>query len=586
HASPTSSGGSVTLLPNDSNSSGGRVTGGTITAEITVGDAFAGGVSNVTTNVVQARLGYTGQLYDAQSMVLSAQPGDTVGAGETLQLLATITLDDDTTLETSALNWVAEDGPIAMIGVDGLLTAGFPNTSSSATARGTFDLLTETFPFTITPQPVDPFSFTFSELGGTGPYRVLFGDSPTSLTATNTSDASFNPGDLTYGETYFWQVFDSTNTNLTPGGDGPVRLVAGLELELLQVGDANNPADASTGFGAVSNSYWMGEVEITNRQYAAFLNAVAGTDPNALFDSQMQSSPIGGIDRFGTAGNYTYAPKTDMAEKPVNFVSFWSVCRYCNWLHNGLPNGEQTAATTEDGAYDLTDAGNLVANSVVREADAKYYIPDQDEWDKAAYYDPRTAAQNGPPGDDFYWLYPTASDTAPVEATADASGNIDNDTDPIANYNSSADWNGEDGNVTSVGSGGIGNTSFYGFADMAGNIRELLESIDGSNRVLRGGDYESDAASLAATALLASRVISPTGKDAMTGFRVAALQVPIATPPPVAVADPNAPLRLSLSNKIKKLTTKAKKLKKSGKREKAKKLAKKIKLLKKRLARL
>lgn len=577
----------ASLLPAESGAGGGRVTGGAISADISIGDAVVGGVSNVTPSGVQAKGGYTGQLYDGVSLALAAAPASNVTAGESMQLSATVTLDDDTLLETTSLTWEAEDGPIAGIDNNGLLSAGYPNAASPASARGTFDLLSETLAFTIDPLAEDPYTFEFSELGGTAPYQVLFGESPTSLTTTNTSDASFNPGNLTYGQIYYWQVFDSANMNLTPGGAGPVRLIAGLDLELLQVGDANNPDD-TTGFGSVSSPYWMGEVEISNRQYADFLNAVAGSDPNALFDPQMQSNARGGIARYGTSGNYTYAPKTDMAEKPVNFVTFWSVCRYCNWLHNGLPNGDQTPLTTEDGSYDLTDPAALSANTVVRKSGAKYYVPDQDEWDKAAFYDPRTTAESGPPGDDFYWLYPTISDTPPTQATADASGNIDNDTDPIANFNLSADWNGQNGNVTTVGSGGIGSTSYYGFADMAGNVREILESIGGSNRLVRGGDYTSLAASLTSTDSAANRLFSPTAADSATGFRVAALETPTVTPPPPAAlpAPVNTALKASYENKLKKLKKKLMKAKKSGNSAKAKKFKTQFKALKKKIASL
>lgn len=575
-------GGTIVLLPAEPGAGGGRVAGGNIVGDISFGDAIEGGVSQLSGGGVQAKSSYTGQLYDAVSLALNASPDPTVGAGESVQLTAAVTMDDGTVLETSSLNWRAESGPIAGIDGNGLLTAGYPNTSSAAVARGTFDLLSETLDFTIEPQPVDPYTFDFSELGGSGPYRVLFGESPLALSATNTSEVSFNPGDLAFGRTYYWQVFDASNTNLTPGGAGPVRLIAGLDLELLQVGDANNPADPSTGSGSVNRAYWMGEFEITNRQYAAFLNAVAATDSQGLFAAEMQSHPVGGINRYGSAGNYTYAPKVQMGEKPVNFISFWSVCRYCNWLHNGLPTGGQTAQTTEDGAYDLTNPAALSANSVVREPDARYYVPIQDEWDKAAYYDPRTAAQNGPPGDDRYWLYPTASDTAPTEATADANGNIDNDTDPIGNYHFSADWNGQDGNVTTVGSGGVGGTSYYGFADMAGNVRELLETIDGANRLVRGGDYTSVASALAATDPAANRSRPAAAVEAVTGFRVAALD--IVYQPPVDRA--KLALIASLNRKIKSLTVQLKKAKKSRNKNKVKEITQQIKAFRKRLAAL
>ncbi len=47
---------------------------------------------------------------------------------------------------------------------------------------------------------------------------------------------------------------------------------------------------------------------------------------------------------------------------------------------------------------------------------ANFFIPSEDEWYKAAYYQP--ADQGG--DTDNYWLYPTASNTEPTIATANA----------------------------------------------------------------------------------------------------------------------------------------------------------------------
>jgi hypothetical protein len=54
-------------------------------------------------------------------------------------------------------------------------------------------------------------------------------------------------------------------------------------IDTVFVGDAGN-ADDSTGFGGVSYGYHIGTYEVTNSQYAAFLNAVAtGWDEHRLY---------------------------------------------------------------------------------------------------------------------------------------------------------------------------------------------------------------------------------------------------------------------------------------------------------------
>ena len=166
------------------------------------------------------------------------------------------------------------------------------------------------------------------------------------------------------------------------------------------------------------------------------------------------------------------------------------------------------------------NAGNPAsANDAGRLPGAKYFLPSEDEWYKAAYYDPRSEANSGPRGDDNYWLFPTQSDDTPTLATADATGNINNDTANIMNVDG-ASWNGQSDNVTTVGSGGPGSASHYGAFDMGGNAQELIESIvSGTERARRGGAYRlgySDAWS--------SRRKSgepATQSVGITGFRVA-----------------------------------------------------------------
>lgn len=121
-----------------------------------------------------------------------------------------------------------------------------------------------------------------------------------------------------------------------------------ITIDTVQVGDAGNAND-STGFGAVSYDYQIGTHEVTNGQYASFLNSVAATDTHDLYHTQMGSAARGGISRSGTSGSHAYSTKTGMADKPVSFVSFWDAARFANWLTNGQPTGPQGFGTTQRG---------------------------------------------------------------------------------------------------------------------------------------------------------------------------------------------------------------------------------------------
>jgi formylglycine-generating enzyme required for sulfatase activity len=171
------------------------------------------------------------------------------------------------------------------------------------------------------------------------------------------------------------------------------------------VGDSGNSAD-TTGFGAVSYEYKIGKYLITNEEYCSFLNAVAITDTYGLYSTQMSSERVGGITRSGSSGSYSYAVKANYAHKPVYFISWFGLARYCNWLHNSY-------GSTETGAYTLNGASTGIIN---KNAGAKYYIPTENEWYKAAYY-------KGGGTNKGYWRFATQSDKTPTPVNASPIGN-------------------------------------------------------------------------------------------------------------------------------------------------------------------
>ena len=151
---------------------------------------------------------------------------------------------------------------------------------------------------------------------------------------------------------------------------------------------------------------------------------------------------------------------------------------------------------------------------------ATWSLTSEDEWYKAAYYQP--SAQGG--DSDDYWLYPTASNSAPTIATADSMGNISSPGANVANYFSGADWNSQNGNVTTVGSAGPLSDSFYGTADQGGNVYEWNETlISGSFRGLRGGTFANNANNLQSSN---GNDYNPTLEISTVGFRVASVPEP------------------------------------------------------------
>jgi hypothetical protein len=270
------------------------------------------------------------------------------------------------------------------------------------------------------------------------------------------------------------------------------------------VGAPGNACETQTAgcLGAVAYEYRISQYEVTNAQYAEFLNAVAADDTYLLYNPSMGSG-YGGIIRDGSSGSFSYSTIAGREDMPVSFVSFYDSLRFVNWLHNGQPIGPQGDATTQDGAYTISQTG-IDDNTISRNPGATFFLTNEDEWYKAAYYDVNA---------EDYFDYPAESDTQTVCAVPGATPNTANcwpavlDLTEVGSYTSSASPNG----------------SF----DQGGNVWEWNETIVGSRRVLRGGEFGSMPSQLAASVRLED---SPVNDSPGYGFRVASPAPPQAVP--------------------------------------------------------
>jgi len=228
-----------------------------------------------------------------------------------------------------------------------------------------------------------------------------------------------------------------------------------VNYRLVTVGNAGNAAD-STGYGAVAYDYRIGKYEVTAGQYTTFLNAVdaAGTQANSIYTPTVGISfnagaPLGS--RFAVQGS---------PNRPINGTSWWSAARFANWMHNG-----QGAGDTETGAYNLNGAASGPAPA--KNAGARFFIPTENEWYKAAYFSP---ILNGGAGG--YYTYATQSNAFP--------GNTAGSAPNQANWYTNA--------LSDVGAFS-GSGSFYGTFDQNGNVEEWndLTGAAGPTRLWRGG---------------------------------------------------------------------------------------------------
>jgi formylglycine-generating enzyme required for sulfatase activity len=98
----------------------------------------------------------------------------------------------------------------------------------------------------------------------------------------------------------------------------------------------------------------------------------------------------------------------------------------------------------------------------------------------------------------------------------------------VVNYSNGADWNAQNGNVTTVGSAGAGSASHYGTFDQGGNVWEFNDTIVTSiDRGLRGGSWLGNG--LINLQASARNEQQPDTETPTFGFRVSSLQ-PIPEP--------------------------------------------------------
>ncbi|MDO8630877.1 MAG: SUMF1/EgtB/PvdO family nonheme iron enzyme [Phycisphaerales bacterium] len=177
-------------------------------------------------------------------------------------------------------------------------------------------------------------------------------------------------------------------------------------------------------------SFWIDKYEMTNQRYAEFLN---DADPNGTYwNASME------ITRTGSIPSIFYAVLPGRQNYPIRYVSPLDAEAYAAWL------------SAREGRT--------------------YRLPTEQEWEKAAAWDPTI---------DRHWVYGFQSDSitcAHANFYQQSSFPCVGGPTEVGHYN---------------GTGGTNNArSFYGCYDLTGNVHEWTGSIySGTNRVVRGGAW-------------------------------------------------------------------------------------------------
>ncbi len=255
-------------------------------------------------------------------------------------------------------------------------------------------------------------------------------------------------------------------------------------IDFVGIGNAGNANDA-WGFGGVPYIYHMAEIDVSQAMIDAARN--------------LGVANLGG---GAWSGN-----------KPAASMNWYQAAAFVNWLNTSTGHQAAYNVTCNGGNWSMAlwspaEAWQLGGQNLFRNANAYYFLPSENEWYKAAYYDPN----KGGSGVGGYWFYATGSDTAP---TAVASGTAV----ATAVYNS----------VASVPAAvdQAGGLSPYGTRGQTGNVWQWIESTyDGQNanvlayRTIRGGSWHNGVGSLGASQRGAGGN-PPDTIDFGIGFRVA-----------------------------------------------------------------
>jgi hypothetical protein len=223
--------------------------------------------------------------------------------------------------------------------------------------------------------------------------------------------------------------------------------------------EAPQATPACQEIGGVDYRYGIGYLEVTVRDWVKFLNTVdpLGRDPHDLYDNSQSSTEwpkYGQINEAAKAapGRHYKVAYPEWADKPYGFANFLRAARFANSLYNGQVLAKKASksgafkyvtyrvrlsSVDGRGMYDLARKKRTGAT---RARKVGFVIPSQDEWVKAAYFDPDGG------GTYSYWKYPTnagvfgdGTATAPATTTLDpTNGDVTNAaTQPLANYHAS-----------------------------------------------------------------------------------------------------------------------------------------------------
>ncbi|MGC1480865.1 MAG: SUMF1/EgtB/PvdO family nonheme iron enzyme [Chthoniobacterales bacterium] len=290
-------------------------------------------------------------------------------------------------------------------------------------------------------------------------------------------------------------VITSTTTKADTFGSGFNQFT----LDFVTVGDAGNPSDTGTTgsysspYGAVAYDFRIGTTEISR-------GAIQSANAAGNLGITLTTVP------FWNRGN--------AGPDPAAGVSWNEAARFVNYLNTSTgsapvykfavqPGQSGYSANADIQLWNSSDVGFDPTNSF-RNLNASYFLPNENEWYKAAFYSGSGSTYFDYAGSD---LVPTSVVSGTISGTAVYNLSFEIGPAPVTQ---------------------AGGTSFYGARGMAGNLGEYTESaFDGINdfgseqRAVRDAYYNTTGPTEFRSSF--RQGLSANSENINTGFRVAAV---------------------------------------------------------------
>jgi formylglycine-generating enzyme len=317
---------------------------------------------------------------------------------------------------------------------------------------------------------------------------TLLGIGTTTITATQAATANWRS--VITNALMIVMSNKPTNSFLVPTTDSFGQGTNTFSIDFVPIGNPGNSNDPTTGYGGVAYEYRIGKYTISQNQ-------IDGAVKNGL--QNVGATPWKG-------------------DQPATGISWYEAANYVNWLNASKGYASAYNLTFTNGAWSVhlwaTNPdinGNVAwANGGInpyRNANCLYFLPSDDEWYKAAYYDPTKYGGVG-----GYWLYPTGSDSGPLPISRGTNSGtaVFTNTNPLIVLNNPA---------SIYQSGGLSPSGTMG---QGGNVVQWIETSFSDSTglffIIRGGEYEGFLKELASNWEGARR---PDYADHGVGFRIA-----------------------------------------------------------------